>query len=603
MGLRIEDYGLVGDTHTVALVGVDGSVDWLCLPRIDSDACFAALLGQPDHGRWALAPAGGSRPVGRRYRPDTLVLETDLANDQGVVRLIDFMPLRGDFPTLVRRVEGLSGRVDMSSELCLRFDYGKVEPWIHLDGGRVHAAAGPDLVTFDGADDTEITRGVCRSRFTVSQGEHIDLQMSYRRPGQQTPPRLDVDRVLRQTQRWWERWMGGCTYDGPYEEAVRRSMVILKALSYAPTGGIAAAGTTSLPEQLGGVRNWDYRYCWLRDATYTLMALLDAGFRQEAIAWREWLLRALAGQPAQMQIMYGIDGRRRLHEVELDWLPGYADSRPVRVGNAASEQFQLDVYGELMDSLYQARAHDIAPDESAWAVERALMDFLESHWDDPDNGVWEMRGPRRDFTHSKMMAWVGVDRAVRAVERYGVAGPVDRWRALRQQIFDEVCEKGYDSRRRTFTMYYGSKALDSALLLMPAVGFLPANDKRVKGTIEAIEKNLCTDGFVQRYTMNAETEGVDGLPPGEASFLMCSFWLADAYALQGRTEQGRRLYEQMLDLRNDLGILSEEYDTNARRLIGNVPQAYSHVGVINTAFSLGKIGAAQKRARLAGKAS
>ncbi len=603
MALRIEDYALLGDTQTAALVGVDGSVDWLCLPRFDSGACFAALLGDAEHGRWTMAPAGGAVPRGRRYQGDSVVLETELANDEGVVRVVDCMPLRppesqATGPRLLRRVQGVQGRVHMRSELCLRFDYGHIVPWVKSQGRQVVAMAGPDAVTVYGDAGFAAADGdVLVAEFAVAAGEHVDFQLAWSGPGRPRPEPVDVREQIERTRAWWQRWAGRYGHDGPYRDAVVRSLVTLKALTYAPSGGIVAAATTSLPEQLRGVRNWDYRYCWLRDATFTLMALLGAGYEKEAVAWREWLLRALAGRPEQMQIMYGMDGERRLTETELDWLPGYADSRPVRIGNGASAQFQLDVYGELMDALHQARVHGVPPDESAWDIQRALMDFLESHWDDPDNGVWEMRGPRRHFTHSKMMAWVGVDRAVRAVESFGLDGPAQRWKALRQQIFDEVCDKGYDRHRHTFTQFYGSTALDSALLLMPAVGFLPADDKRVAGTIVAIEKHLMRDGFLQRYTMTKETSEVDGFPPGEGAFLMCTFWLADAYLLQGRVDEGRQLYERLIGLRNDVGLLAEEYDTDAHRLLGNLPQAYSHVGVINTAASLASTqGPAHRRA-------
>ncbi len=608
MALWIEDYALLGDTHTGALVGRDGSVDWLCLPRFDAGACFAALLGGPRHGRWTMGPAGGGVPHRRGYQGDSLVLETEVACDEGSVRIVDCLPVRGRHPTdgnptLVRRVEGVQGRVRMRSELCLRFDYGHIVPWLRTDGRRLLASAGPDAVTVYA--DVEFSavpdRHAHAAEFVVGAGERVDFQLSWSGPGQQIPDRVDAGHEIDRTRRWWQRWADRYTgrRDGgkEYRDAVVRSLVTLKALTYAPSGGIVAAATTSLPEQLGGVRNWDYRYCWLRDATFTLMALLDAGYQAEAVAWREWLLRALAGRPEQMQIMYGVDGERRLTETELEWLPGYADSRPVRIGNAASAQFQLDVYGELMDALHQARSHGVPPDESAWDIQKDLMDFLESHWDDPDNGLWEMRGPRRDFTHSKIMAWVGVDRAVKAVEHFGLDGPAQRWQGLRKHIFDEVCDKGYDRHRHTFTQYYGSKALDSALLLIPAVGFLPATDARMRGTVAALEHHLLRDGFLQRYTMSKETEAVDPLPPGEGAFLMCTFWLADNYILQGRVDEGRALYERLLGLRNDVGLLSEEYDTDAGRLVGNVPQAYSHVGIINTAANLANArGPAHRRA-------
>ncbi|NUR88229.1 MAG: glycoside hydrolase family 15 protein [Nonomuraea sp.] len=587
MALRIEDYALIGDTHTAGLVGYDGGIDWLCLPRLDSDACFAALLGDHGDGRWLIAPAGDYRTVRRAYRPDTLVLETELATDEGTVRLVDCMPIREQYPILVRQVVGVHGSVTMRSELNIRFDYGHVRPWTRVEGRRITAVAGPDHVVVD-ADvpheprDWRTERQRCIAEFTVSAGQHVAFRLvatGYDHPG---PGPMRVAEQIRSTERWWRAWAARCRYDGEYRDVVVRSLITLKALTYGPSGGIAAAATTSLPEHLGGVRNWDYRYCWIRDATFTLIALLEAGYEKEAVAWREWLLRALAGDPRGMQIMYGVAGERRLPEFELPWLSGYAGSRPVRAGNAASEQYQLDVYGELMDALHQAREAGIPPDPDAWEAQRELMDFLESHWRDPDNGIWEMRGPRRHFTHSKVMAWVAADRAVKAVEGRDLDGPADRWKRLRQDIFDEVCERGYDRRRRTFTQCYGSPALDASLLLMPAVGFLPADDRRMKGTVAAVEKRLCRDGFVQRYT----AKSVDALPPGEGAFLPCTFWLADNYLLQGRTDEGRALFERLIGLANDVGLLTEEYDPRSERLVGNLPQAFSHVALVNTAVNL-----------------
>ncbi|MFL6120108.1 glycoside hydrolase family 15 protein [Actinophytocola sp.] len=602
MALRIEDYALIGDTQTAGLVGYDGAVDWLCLPRLDSAACFAALLGDAENGRWSIAPAGEYRTVRRAYREDTLVLETELASDEGTVRLVDCMPIRERHPVLLRMVIGVQGRVRMRSDLNIRFDYGHVRPWTRVDGSRVTAVAGPDVVVVD-ADvpherrDGRGARQHCVAEFTVGEGDQVAFRLTATGPRDGDPGPMAVPEAIESTARWWRRWAGRCAYDGEYRDVVVRSLISLKALTYGPSGGIAAAATTSLPEQLGGVRNWDYRYCWIRDATFTLMALLDAGYEGEAVAGREWLLRALAGDPRGMQIMYGVEGERRLPEFELPWLAGYAGARPVRVGNAAAEQYQLDVYGELMDALHQARAAGIPPDPEAWEVQRELMDFLESHWRDPDNGIWEMRGPRRHFTHSKVMAWVGVDRAVKAVEHFGLDGPADRWKRLRQDIFDEVCDNGFDKRRRAFTQYYGSSTLDASLLLIPAVGFLPADDARVRGTVEAVEKHLCHDGFVERYTMTDQTEQVDGLPPGEGAFLPCTFWLADNYILQGRTDEGRALFERLVGLCNDVGLLTEEYDPHADRLVGNVPQAFSHVALVNTAMNLANShGPARRRA-------
>nr|WP_274389112.1 glycoside hydrolase family 15 protein [Streptomyces taklimakanensis] len=585
----MEDYALIGDMRTAALVGHDGSMDWLCLPRFDSGACFAALLGRPEHGRWLVAPSDRARPLARRYRGDSLVLETEFASAEGRVRVVDFMPVDGSHPTVVRLVEGLSGRVRMTSRLSLRFDYGLTPPWLRAEGRRLRAFAGPDVVTFDSDVDFTVGHGDCVADFAVGAGDRFCFRLVRGGPRDPDPAPLDPARTVdtaSATERWWREWAARCRYTGEYRDAVVRSLITLKALSYAPSGGIVAAPTTSLPERLGGVRNWDYRYCWLRDATFTLLTLLGAGYEQEAIAWREWLLRALAGDPRRMHIMYGVEGERLLPEVEVDWLPGYEHSRPVRIGNAAAGQLQLDVHGELMDALHQARAHGIPPDPDAWRVQRALMDFLESHWRDPDNGIWEVRGPRRDFTHSKVMAWVAADRAVKAVERFGLDGPADRWRRLRQEIHREVCAYGYDADRGTFTQYYGSAGLDASLLLIPTVGFLPADDPRVTGTVAAVERELLRDGFVQRYTMTRGSEAVDGLPSGEGAFLPCTFWLADAYVLQGRVREGRELFERLLDLRNDLGLLSEEYDTTHQRLIGNFPQALSHIPLVDTAQNL-----------------
>jgi GH15 family glucan-1,4-alpha-glucosidase len=591
MPLPLEDYALLGDTHTAALVGRDGSVDWLCLPRFDSDACFAALLGGPEHGRWLLAPVGDHRPARWRYRGDSLVLETEHTTPDGTVRVVDCMPIDGDQVDLVRRVEGVSGRVRMRSELSLRFGFGRTEPWLRTDQSRLVAVAGPNTVYLDGPVSREHIRdGTVACQFEVAAGEAVDFSLSWCGLGQPSAPPRDAAATIEHTRGWWQQWADRCRHQGPYREAVVRSLLTLKALTYAPSGGIVAAPTSSLPEQLGGVRNWDYRFCWIRDATFTLLALLEAGYTAEAVAWREWLLRAVAGRPEQMQIMYGVTGERRLTEVEVGWLPGYESSAPVRIGNAAADQFQLDVYGELMDALHQARAQGIEPDPDAWRVQRELMDFLESRWREPDEGIWEIRGPRRHFTHSKVMAWVAADRAVRAVTRFGLDGPVARWRQLREDIFHEVCTQGYDPERATFTQYYGSAALDASLLLIPAVGFLPASDPRVAGTVAAIERELCPDGLVQRYPQSAQTAHVDGLPPGEGAFLTCTFWLADAHALAGDTARAREVFDRVLHLGNDLGLLAEEYDVGHRRMIGNFPQALSHLQLVDTAGNLSKAG-------------
>jgi GH15 family glucan-1,4-alpha-glucosidase len=588
MALQLEDYALIGDTRSAALVGYDGSIDWLCLPRFDSAACFAALLGTPENGRWLLAPAGEHRATARRYRDDTLVLETEFTTAEGAVRVVDCMPVQqhDERSDVFRRVEGLSGRVRVRSEVTIRLDYGHVVPWFRQVGRRSSAFAGPDALTLDGDVPHAREGDDLVAEFALGAGDDVEFRLTWSTPRDQPPAHADVGKGIAATERWWRGWAARCRYDGPYREAVVRSLITLKAMSYGPSGGIVAAPTTSLPEQLGGVRNWDYRFCWIRDATFTLLALLQAGYEEEAAAWREWLLRAVAGRPEQMQLMYGVEGERRLPEYELDWLPGYAGSRPVRVGNAASEQFQLDVYGELMDALHQARVHGIPPEEPAWEVQRDLLEFLESHWRDPDDGIWEIRGERRHFVHSKVMAWAAVDRAVRGVEEFGLDGPLDDWKRLRGEISDEVCDRGFDTRRGTFTQYYGSKELDAALLLMPAVGFLPSRDKRMTGTVAAIERELCHDGFVRRYTTTSRNAGLDGLPPGEGAFLPCSFWLADAYLLAGRRDDGQALFERLLRLRTDLGLLSEEYDTDGARLVGNFPQALSHLALVNTALDL-----------------
>jgi GH15 family glucan-1,4-alpha-glucosidase len=592
---RIEDYGVVGDTHTAALVGRDGSVDWLCFPRFDSGACFAALLGDEHHGRWLLAPAGGVRRVSRRYRPGSLVLETDFETEDGTVRIIDCMPPRQKHPNLVRIVEGLAGRVPMRMQLVVRFEYGSIVPWVNHRRHVLSAVAGPDALTLRSPIETRGKDLTTVAEFAVGAGESAPFVLTWHVSYERAPRAIDPHRTVAETEAWWREWSSRCSYDGEWRDAVERSLIVLKALTYAPTGGIVAAATTSLPEQLGGVRNWDYRYCWVRDATFALYALMMAGYTAEAGAWRDWLLRAVAGQPKQMQIMYGVAGERRLTELELGWLPGYEGSAPVRIGNGAALQYQLDVYGELMDSLHQARRAGLPPRPPAWHVQRVLLDFLESSWREPDEGIWEVRGRRRHFTHSKVMAWVALDRAVKTVEQFGLAGPVGRWRGLRDEIHAEVCREGYDGERKTFTQYYGSSELDASLLRIPLVGFLPPSDPRVAGTVEAVQRELLHDGFVRRYSTSTQ---VDGLPEGEASFLACTFWLADDLALLGRRREAQRLFERVLDLRNDLGLLSEEYDPAARRLVGNFPQALSHVGLVNTAYNLTRIqGPAEHRRR------
>ncbi len=593
MPLRIEDYGLIGDTQTAALVGRDGSIDWLCLPHFDSGACFAALLGDPRHGRWLLAPSAPVAAVSRQYRPNTLVLETTFETEAGAVRLVDFMPLRQAEPDMVRIVEGLSGDVPMQMELIVRFDYGAVVPWMRRLDGHLRAIGGPDALSIYTAVDTYGKDLTTRAEFTVRAGERVPFAIMWHPSHQSAPPQLDPIAALDDTTAWWKDWASRCSYEGPWREPVLRSLITLKALTFAPTGGIVAAPTTSLPEEIGGVRNWDYRHCWLRDATFTLYALMIGGYTEEAAAWRNWLLRAVAGDPSALHIMYGMRGERRLPELELSWLPGYEGSRPVRVGNRAAHQLQLDVYGEVMDALHLARREGLEPDAEVWALQKALMHHLERAWRQPDEGIWEVRGPRRHFTHSKVMAWVAFDRAIKGVERHGYEGPVERWRAVRDEIHAEVCRLGFDAVRNTFTQYYGSEELDASLLMLPLVGFLSPGDPRIAGTVAAIERELIWDGFVLRYRPG---EHIDGLPGGEGAFLACTFWLADNYTLLGRYEEATRLFDRLLGLCNDLGLLAEEFDPAARRQVGNFPQAFSHVMLINTARNLARRhGPAEKR--------
>jgi len=587
--LLIEDYALIGDTQTAALVSRDGSVDWLCLPRFDSGAAFAKLLGTEEHGHWRLAPASEVTASRRRYRGDSLVLETEMDTAEGTVRITDFMPPRGEAPDVVRIVEGVSGRVRMRMELRIRFDYGRVVPWLRREGGgSLVATAGPDSCWLSTSVETHGEDLATVADFIIGAGETVPFVLTWRESHLPAPQPVLADQALRETLDYWSDWVGRCTYDGRWRDAVVRSLITLKALTYAPTGGIVAAPTTSLPEKLGGVRNWDYRFCWLRDATMTLQALMYAGYHEEARDWRRWLLRAIAGNPDKTQIMYGVAGERRLPEYVADWLPGY-DGNPVRIGNDAVDQFQLDVYGEVMDALYQARSTGFGAGRSTWALQKALMQVVTERWREPDEGLWEVRGGPQHFTHSKLMAWVAADRAVRTVERFGVDGPLEEWRSLREAIATDILENGYDPDRRTFTQYYGSRELDAALLMVPIVGFLPADDERVRGTVAAIEEELYVDGFVQRYTQD-RSSGQDGLPPGEGAFLACTFWLADNYSLQGRSEEADEIFERLLGLRNDLGLLAEEYDTADRRLVGNFPQAFSHVPLINTARNLSRSG-------------
>ena len=583
--LPIADYALIGDCETAALVGRDGSIDWLCLPRFDSPACFAALLGTEGNGRWRLAPSGPVTRVRRAYRDDTLVLETEFETETGVVAVVDCMPPR--IPEVVRVVEGRQGRVAMGMELVIRFDYGSLVPWVR------RTAEG--LVAVGGSNGLRLLAPVALrnedfrtfAAFTVSAGERVPFQLTWYPSHEGPPASQDAARSLEQTESWWRQWAGRCTYEGEWRDAVVRSLVTLKALTYEPTGGIVAAVTTSLPEQLGGTRNWDYRFCWLRDATFTLYALMIGGYLDEARHWRDWLVRAVAGQPAQAQILYGVAGERLQPEWTLPWLKGHGGATPVRVGNAATTQFQLDVYGEVLDALHVARRAGLAPDENAWRVERAFADFVATAWREPDEGIWEVRGGRRHFTHSKVMAWIALDRAVRAIERFGLAGPVDRWRSTREAIHADVCRHGFDREVGAFVQSYGSRELDASLLLLPLVGFLPADDARVQGTVRAVSERLAADGFVLRYRTHT---GVDGLPPGEGAFLPCTLWLADNYALQGRLDEAREVFERVLAVRNDVGLLAEEYDPRSRSLLGNFPQALSHVGLINTARNLARAG-------------
>ena len=584
MPSRIEDYALIGDCRAAALVARDGSIDWLCTPRFDSGACFAALLGTPEHGRWQVAPAGEIVAIRRRYRDGTLVLETEFETADGVVAVIDCMPMESAARNLVRRVEGRRGSVAMRMELIIRFDYGSIVPWVqHTEEGGIWAIAGPDSLRLHTGVKLRGEGLTTVSDFTVAEGESAEFALAWHPSHEPAPPAIDVAAAIRETEAWWREWSGRCTYRGEWREAVVRSLITLKALTYGPTGGIVAAPTTSLPEQIGGVRNWDYRYCWLRDATFTLFALLNAGYRDEARAWRAWLLRSVAGRPAATNIMYGVAGERRLTELELDWLPGYEGSKPVRIGNAASRQFQLDVYGEVLDALYQSRKFGLEAEAAGWKLEQALLDFVAEACDRPDEGIWEVRGPKRQFVHSKVMAWVAVDRAVKTVEDFGLDGPVDRWRRLRDTIHDQVCREGFNAEMNSFVQSYGATELDASLLMIPLVGFLPADDPRVAGTVEAIEKHLLRDGFVDRYTSEP---AVDGLPTGEGAFLACTFWLADCQHLLGRKEDARRTFERLLALRNDVGLLSEEYDPRAGRQVGNFPQAFSHIGLVNTAMNL-----------------
>ncbi|MEO5734508.1 MAG: glycoside hydrolase family 15 protein [Rubrivivax sp.] len=608
MSQPIEDYALIGDGHTAALVGRTGSIDWFCTPRFDSPACFAALLGTPEHGRWLIAPKPASQAAGeddkapplkavrRRYREGTLILETEFETDDGAVRIIDFMPHENHRMDLVRIVEGLRGRVAMTMEMVIRFDYGSAVPWVRRINGTLLATAGPDTLELHSSVETHGENMKTVADFSVDAGERVAFQLNFQPSHLPLQPPIDAEEALADSDRRWRDWSRACRDPGPWHDAVQRSLITLKALIYEPTGGIVAAPTTSLPEHPGGMRNWDYRYCWLRDATFTLNALLSAGYTSEAEAWREWLLRTVAGSPADLQMLYSVTGERRLMEFEVPWLPGWRESAPVRVGNAAATQFQLDVYGEVMDTLHLARMAGLPPEPHAWAIQRSILDFLSQHWRDPDEGIWEIRGPRCHFTHSKVMAWVAFDRAVLDAERYGLDGPVEHWREQRDAIHAEVCDKGFDAVHNTFVQHYGTTELDASLLLIPTVGFLPGSDPRVRGTVDAIRRELSVGHadapglkgatLLLRY---ATESGIDNLPPGEGAFLPCSFWLADALALTGRLAEARALFEALLGLANDVGLLSEEVDPHSGCLLGNFPQALTHMALVNTAHLLARM--------------
>jgi GH15 family glucan-1,4-alpha-glucosidase len=584
MADRIEDYALIGDCETAALVSRSGSIDWLCWPRFDSDACFAALLGTRDHGRWLISTRDPSPRITRRYRGDTLILETTFETKEGAVKLVDFMPLRDGRSDIVRIITGERGQVRMHTELILRFGYGAIIPWVtRLPDGGIRAVAGPDMVLLCSSVKLHGENLTTVGDFTVSAGETVSFVLTYAPSHLPAPKQVHPDEALALTESFWLGWAQRCRAEWQYPGPVMRSLITLKALIYAPTGGIVAAPTTSLPEHLGGTRNWDYRFCWLRDATLTLLALMNADYYQEAHDWREWLARAVAGSPEQIQIMYGIAGERRLTEWEVPWLPGYENSRPVRIGNGAHRQLQLDVYGEVMDAFHQARVGGLAASEAGWSLQLALLKRLESAWREPDESIWEVRGPRRHFTYSKVMAWVAFDRGIKSVENFGLPGPVEAWRKLRDDIHAEVCRRGYNAELGSFVQAYDGKELDASLLLLAEVGFLTPQDPRFRGTVEAIERHLMVEGLVLRYVTEA---GSDGLPPGEGAFLACSFWLVDAYILLGRKADACKLFDRLIGLCNDVGLLSEEYDLGSRRLVGNFPQAFSHVALVNSASNL-----------------
>ena len=575
---------MISDCHTAALVSKKGSIDWLCLPYFDSPACFAALLGTEENGHWSITPVEPMRATTRCYRDGSLILETTVETASGSAKLIDCMVLRDGSPTLVREVVGLKGQVRMKMELVIRFDYGSVVPWVQKSDGGISAIAGPDMIRLRSGAPLRGENMRTESEFTVAEGQRVTFDLTWYPSNEQEPPEVNVDASIQKTEKWWREWSDRCSYQGKWREAVRRSLITLKGLTFLPTGGIVAAPTTSLPERIGGVRNWDYRFCWVRDASLTLQSLVNAGYLDEARDWREWLLRAVAGSPSELNILYGLRGERRLTELELPWLQGYEKSVPVRIGNAAYKQYQLDIFGEVAATLFMARQAGLGPSpHTRHEVALAMLEFLETGWERPDDGIWEVRGPRRHFVHSKMMAWVAVDRLIRSAEMGRFATDVPRWRKLRDAIHEQVCRQGFDPELNSFVQYYGSKHLDASILMMPLVGFLPADDPRVIGTVKAIETHLMQDGFVDRYTQDPK---VDGILHGEGAFLACSFWLADNYELQGRHEDAVRMFERLLEIRNDVGLLSEEYDPTGKRQLGNFPQAFSHVGLVNTAFNL-----------------
>ena len=587
--MLIEDYGLIGDTESAALVGRNGSIDWLCLPRFDSASCFSALVGDETHGRWLVAPAGEVLSTSRRYRPGTLILETDFETAEGAVRVVDFMPRRAHGqPRVMRIIQGLRGRVPMRMEMSLRPDYGSIKPWTELVPDGAAATAGPDAFRLSTPLPLDVRDGSVTADFVAVEGARERLTLSWHISYQPDPPVEDADSALARTEAWWSDWSARCRYDGAYRDEVLTSLIVLKAMTSESTGGLVAAPTTSLPEEIGGVRNWDYRYCWLRDSVLTLEAFLAAGYTDEALAFRDFMLRVGTGDPKAGQIMYGIGGERRLTEFELPHLPGYEGSQPVRVGNAASEQFQLDVYGEVAGVVALGAELLGRMEEQLWPRWRAIVEYVETVWRQPDDGIWEARGPQRHYTYSKVMAWVVFDRAARIAERFELEAPLERWAEIRDEIHSEVCERGYDSERRTFTQYYGSKELDASVLNIPLVGFLSGDDERVTGTIDAVWRELGRDGFVSRYS-TAETD--DGLPGDEGQFLACSFWLVSALAINGRAAEARTLFDRLLELTNDLGLLAEEYDVVRKRQVGNFPQAFSHLALIVAARDIAAAGA------------